>query len=950
MKGTWSLIALLLINISLIAQAPSFSGELLEDFRKNELKAEFTAVNAYRFDALALHEHISNFNNSRTVKIKLAKDYNWELELFPMDLYSDDASIRALTEKGEVQYEVPRNIAFYGHIVGNYKSTVLLVVHDRFISGYIDDGKKKILIESARSHLNNVEEDVYLVYPSGSTRTKSENHCGSDQYPAFNHTSSIKENEASEKTVGNCYSAELGIATDYLLYVDQGNTIQGVIDHIVSVMADVALNYELNGSVNFLDGLEFKIVDHVISTCSPCDPWTSSTDSGDVLSDFSAWSTGTGFVNNIDMGQFWTDRDFDGNVVGLAHRGLDLMCNNSAFHVLMNFSTDADLLRVMTAHEIGHNLNAGHDASSGNIMGATVTNTSTWSASSQSKISTEIADQGTTCLESCGANPCATLDFVTVSAVTGTGFNLTFSAGAGSYRIKLRDEEENSIIEDFTTSSNSLTVSPAAYETCKIYKVIVENDCGTNYSAPVSALFDSPTAQGCAEFEADKLMDWNSLVVNFTDASVNATSWHWDFGDGNSSTLQNPQHTYAVAGYYDVSLTVNTDANTEMKNSYLVVLPEVDVPYTISEGGNMENEDFGAVSLTAGETSLWERGVSSNYFTNSTTAWVTDLDANLNSTDNESVLYCPRFDLSASAEYTLSFDLGMEFFFCNAPYAVQVQYSINDGTNWLTLGTDQDANWYNRGPNSGCSVASTLFANGMGWSFTSQSNSYSYDMSFLAGNPSVTLRFVFKVESGWSGLGYDNAGAMLDNVAMESSLPIELLSFSGEVEKDKIRIDWQTINEINNDYYLIEKSSDGKNYSPLNEVEGAGTSYELNSYTIFDSEPSIGVNYYRLTQFDYNENFQTFDEIAILFGPDRTITKVFPNPVLENEIFLDVITENSEKILFELYDITGHKRMESYLFLDKGINNKRIDMSGINSGIYFVRINRETIEKLVVTQ
>ena len=41
----------------------------------------------------------------------------------------------------------------------------------------------------------------------------------------------------------------------------------------------------------------------------------------------------------------------------------------------------------------------------------------------------------------------------------------------------------------------------------------------------------------------------------FTDSTTNnPTSWNWDFGDGNSSTAQNPTHVYATAGTYDVKL------------------------------------------------------------------------------------------------------------------------------------------------------------------------------------------------------------------------------------------------------------------------------------------------------------------------------------------------------------------------------------------------------------
>ena len=64
------------------------------------------------------------------------------------------------------------------------------------------------------------------------------------------------------------------------------------------------------------------------------------------------------------------------------------------------------------------------------------------------------------------------------------------------------------------------------------------------------------------------------LTVNFTDQSTNnPTSWHWDFGDGNNSSEQNPSHTYNDMGQYDVALTTTNQSgsDTETKTSFILV-------------------------------------------------------------------------------------------------------------------------------------------------------------------------------------------------------------------------------------------------------------------------------------------------------------------------------------------------------------------------------------------
>jgi len=79
-----------------------------------------------------------------------------------------------------------------------------------------------------------------------------------------------------------------------------------------------------------------------------------------------------------------------------------------------------------------------------------------------------------------------------------------------------------------------------------------------------------------AEFSANQASGNPPLTVQFTDLSTQSpTSWHWDFGDGDTSVLQNPEHTYAVEGLYTVKLTAsnNMETNTEIKEDYIQVGP-----------------------------------------------------------------------------------------------------------------------------------------------------------------------------------------------------------------------------------------------------------------------------------------------------------------------------------------------------------------------------------------
>ena len=81
-----------------------------------------------------------------------------------------------------------------------------------------------------------------------------------------------------------------------------------------------------------------------------------------------------------------------------------------------------------------------------------------------------------------------------------------------------------------------------------------------------------------AKFSADIRYGVKPLSVRFTDESEgNPVSWAWDFGDGSTSTQQNPTYTYPTEGKYNVSLTISDGMNTYTleKENYITVLSEL---------------------------------------------------------------------------------------------------------------------------------------------------------------------------------------------------------------------------------------------------------------------------------------------------------------------------------------------------------------------------------------
>jgi len=141
--------------------------------------------------------------------------------------------------------------------------------------------------------------------------------------------------------------------------------------------------------------------------------------------------------------------------------------------------------------------------------------------------------------------------------------------------------------------------------------------------------------------------------------------------------------------------------------------------------------------------------------------------------------------------------------------------------------------------------------------------SYSQTKSVTAGN-SYSLRFEYLAN--W------DYGLTIDNILVQeqgSALPIVLVSFEGEIIGDYVKLDWVVASQVNNDYYTIEKSLDAYNWEELAILPGAGNTNTQMSYTTYDENPIIGHNYYRLTQTDYDGQFESFRPIAVTLKEER---------------------------------------------------------------------------------
>ncbi len=98
----------------------------------------------------------------------------------------------------------------------------------------------------------------------------------------------------------------------------------------------------------------------------------------------------------------------------------------------------------------------------------------------------------------------------------------------------------------------------------------------------------------------------------------------------------------------------------------------------------------------------------------------------------------------------------------------------------------------------------------------------------------------------------------LGSSSASNTLPVELMFFSVEKDERSALLKWQTASEKNNDYFTIEKTSDGANFQTVGTVSGVGNSSVKNTSQHRDENPFTGTSYYRLKQTDFDGRFEIF--------------------------------------------------------------------------------------------
>lgn len=310
----------------------------------------------------------------------------------------------------------------------------------------------------------------------------------------------------------------------------------------------------------------------------------------------------------------------------------------------------------------------------------------------------------------------------------------------------------------------------------------------------------------------------------------------------------------------------------------------------------------------------------------STRAWFID-NFNYNGTGQEDRLVTPLVSLATMTAARLKFDNAYARYNASLFDGFRVDVSGNCGANWNTL-LNQSGSALATAPDNTALFAPAACA---------QWRANDLDISAYNGQ-TVMARFV--------GInGYGNT-LYMDNVQFTgvSSLPVELLRFTGSDLPEGVLLEWSTASEINSSHFEVERSVDGARWERIGRLEAQGNSVTLTSYALLDPAPFAGANYYRLRSIDLDGSMALSETVTVTRKPGQ---RLFPNPN-KGEFVVDL---PSAQAAIEVHDAIGQRVPAKLETISERLT--RVSLLRPVAGVYFVRLGVGTeglVERVVVSE
>jgi len=221
-------------------------------------------------------------------------------------------------------------------------------------------------------------------------------------------------------------------------------------------------------------------------------------------------------------------------------------------------------------------------------------------------------------------------------------------------------------------------------------------------------------------------------------------------------------------------------------------------------------------------------------------------------------------------------------------------------------------------------------------------NNYWGDM-----NPAVAETHIFHYTDNAS-LGFVNYLPLYD----PSVVPVKLSAFSATLQKTDVLLKWQTVTEINSDYFAIEKSKDGLDFYQVGKVTATGNSSGTMAYAYTDLQAlTSGIAYYRLKLVDKDGKSSYSPVVSVKLNKDIRfqVSKIYPTRISDNETLNAVIiSSKAQTVTIQFVDAAGRVLSQVNRNVAQGSNSISFEAgNNLPSGVVYLRFIADELQQVV---
>lgn len=177
------------------------------------------------------------------------------------------------------------------------------------------------------------------------------------------------------------------------------------------------------------------------------------------------------------------------------------------------------------------------------------------------------------------------------------------------------------------------------------------------------------------------------------------------------------------------------------------------------------------------------------------------------------------------------------------------------------------------------------------------------------------------------------------------ALPVELSYFRAKKVDKKVLLEWETLNEINNDYFIVQKSLDIDNFRDIShKIDGKGNYSGKTYYSYIDNPESSGIIYYRLKQVDFDNSVTYSNIVPIYYKTDENQDRINIKPLeivsifnSMDDLYISYNSDSEKKVSINIYDVKGNLIETAIDYPKVGANTYQMKMN-TDFGVFIVSL------------